>query len=553
MKEFEMKEYEQTALTNTDSYKVGHAPMYPSGTTRVYDNWTARSNYHLNIPARFKDGKWVWIGLQMYLLQFRNLWKKTFFDIPVDQACAEYKDFVAPFCGPNGYDDKYIRNIHKLGYLPLHIKALPEGSLVNIGIPAFTIDKTHDDAFWLPNFIETMTSAEGWKSSTSATMSRAYRLLIEEFAEKTGGSKEFVMWQGHDFSVRGMSGILDAAKSGLGHLASFYGTDNLPAVKAIQDVYNGKATFIGGSVPATEHSVMCAGGKATEIETFRRLIKQFPSGVLSIVSDTWDYWHVITKMAVELKEEILARVPDSLGLAKVVFRPDSGDPVKIVCGLKHKVYDTLISFYSDYWNLWFDDYDVVKVEGTYYNIDFDLDTNSDPVSVALQGIVDESVVKGSVECLWDIFGGTTNEKGFRTLNQRVGLIYGDSITLQRAQDILEQLAEKGFASDNIVFGIGSFTFQYQTRDTLGFAMKATYAEVDGVGSSLFKDPVTDSGTKKSAQGLLRVEKEGDDFVLYQNQTEEQEKLGELKTVFLNGEITSRETIAGIRERLWPKA
>ena len=246
---------------------------------------------------------------------------------------------------------------------------------------------------------------------------------------------------------------------------------------------------------------MCAGGKESEVETFRRLLKTYPSGVVSIVSDTWDFWNVITNTARELKDEIEARVPDQFGLAKTVFRPDSGDPVKIIVG------------------------DIMAEPGS-------------------------PEYKGAVECLAEIFGTTTNAKGFKTLNPRVGLIYGDSITPQRAEAILKGLMEKGYASDNIVFGIGSFTFQYQTRDTLGLAMKATYVEINGIGQSIFKDPKTDSGTKKSAKGLLSIgSNAAGDFVLFNDVTIEQEQQGFLRTVFKDGIITVRETFADIRSRL----
>lgn len=241
--------------------------------------------------------------------------------------------------------------------------------------------------------------------------------------------------------------------------------------------------------------------KIAETMFFKKYITEiYPSGVCSFVSDSFDFWQVITEIAPKLKKEILARTPDSLGLAKVVFRPDSGDPVKIICG----------------------------------------DSEAEVGSPAY---------KGSVECLAEIFGTTTNDKGYKTLNPRVGLIYGDSITLERAEEILRQLAAKGYASDNIVFGIGSFTFQYNTRDTFGFAMKATYVEINDEGKAIFKDPKTDDGTKKSATGLLKVSKEGSDFVLKSNATELEETEGELKTVFLNGGLINQQKYADIRSRL----
>ena len=241
--------------------------------------------------------------------------------------------------------------------------------------------------------------------------------------------------------------------------------------------------------------------REAELRVFKRLItKTYPEGVISVVSDTFDFWSVITYIAPKLKDEILARKVNGLGLAKVVFRPDSGDPVKIIAG--------------------------------------------DP-----DAPIDSPEYKGAVECLWNIFGGDVSEQGYKTLNQRVGLIYGESITLQRAEIIMERLAAKGFSSGNVVVGIGSYTYQYNTRDSFGFAMKATYGVVNGNPREIFKNPKTDSGLKKSAKGLLRVEYEDGNFVLYDQQTVAQEQQGKLKTVFKDGKLIVDQTLSEIRQRL----
>lgn len=536
--------FTQTALTSIDSYKLGHAAQYPEGTTKVYSNFTPRSSKHY----AGKTDYIVWFGLQAFLDELVSIWQETFFDQPVEVVTSEFAATVAPFCGPNGFDVSRLVQLHKLGYLPLEIKALPEGSRVNIGIPVLTITNTVPEAFWLPNFLETWMSAELWKPSTSATVAYQYRTLINRYAAETGGSSLFTQWQAHDFSPRGMSGIADAAKSGAGALLSTTGSDNIPALKLVNDVYNGKATFVSGSVPATEHSVMCAGGKTNELETFRKLIKQYPSGVLSIVSDTWDYWKVINEIAAELQEEILARTPDEFGNAKIVFRPDSGDPVKIITG-----YDLL-----DYTS-----YDeaaecVTKLIASGKVNDYSAITIVQPdgslkyCEITHQGlgkVLSLEEVLGSLDVLGAIFGFTENAKGYHTLNPRVGLIYGDSITLERAELILSRMKKYGWASDNIVFGIGSYTFQYVTRDTFGFAMKATYVEVGGQGQAIFKDPKTDDGGKRSAKGLLKVEGMSGDYRLVNDCSREQEASGCLRTVFKNGTITLRENFDTIRQRL----
>jgi len=569
--------FKQTALMSCDSYKLGHADQYPEGTTKVYSNFTPRSNLHLNQPEGYKDNRIVFFGLQAFLLELKEVFDSTFFNCNKDEVVNEFVEFVAPFVGPKGFDKSRIEALWEVGYLPVEVKALPEGSKVPIGVPVLTITNTLPEFYWLPNFLETWISSELWKASTSATVSNIYKRIISNYSDITGGSSEFVMWQGHDFSVRGMSGIQDSAKSGAGHLLSFLGTDNLPAVKLIKDAYG--CTFVGGSVPATEHSVMCAGGEEDELQTFKRLLKTYPSGVVSIVSDTWSYWDVITGLAVQLKEDILNRVPDSLGLAKTVFRADSGDPVKIIVG---ELFEDISEFVDGNCITSIGDValeiirdrtgeetehgehgesepsGIFKCNDKYYLVKVQIEWNRYDKqyyyidSVNLKSIEEVELTpaqKGSVECLWEIFGGTTNEKGYRTLNQRVGLIYGDSITPDRCIAILEGLKQKGFASDNIVFGIGSYTFQYCTRDTLGFAMKATYVEIEGQPFAIFKNPKTDSGTKKSAKGLLKVTLEEGNYKLQDQVTQEEEQQGEFRTVFKDGEFKVLESFDTLRERL----
>lgn len=561
-----MKHFTQTALSSIDSYKLGHADQYPEGTTKVYSNFTPRSLKHLPVPRQCGTIRVVWFGLQAFLNDLQSVWQETFFGRSKDEVVAEFMELVGPFCGPRGFNQSRIEWLHDLGYLPIEIKSLPEGTLVPAGVPVLTITNTLPEAYWLPNFLETWLSADLWKPSTAATISYTYRKIIDHYAELTGGNKEFVMWQGHDFSSRGMSGIQDAARTGAGHLLSFAGTDNVTAVQLVNDAYHGKETFVGGSVPATEHSTMTSSilveaerlrqtgvdednvMTQAELNVIKRLVTEvYPSGVVSVVSDSFDFWKVITEIAPTLKNEILNRVPDQLGLAKVVFRPDSGDPVKIICGHKYKVVEDIGHTYEMI-SASNEGYEVVynKMDEKYY----EFETYDDGWSTSVEfKELQWYEVKGAIECLWDTFGGTTNEKGFKTLNQRVGLIYGDSITLDRCDEILKLLAEKGFASDNVVFGIGSFTFQYNTRDTLGFAMKATYVEVDGKPYSIFKDPKTDNGTKKSAKGLLQVVEDGDTLKTNQDVTWEEEKQSLLRTVYLDGKITVNETFADIRSRL----
>lgn len=487
-------------LNAIDFYKADHRRQYPVGTEYVYANFTPRSSRLAKMLPDFDD-KIVFFGLQGFIKHFLiETWNEGFFNQPKAKVVAAYQRRMDNALGEGAVPVEHIEALHDLGYLPLKIKALPEGSRVNIKVPVLTIINTDPNFFWLTNYIETVLSAELWKSCTTASIAYEYKRLLTQYAEKTGAPLDFVPVQGHDFSSRGMSGIYDAAQSGVGHLTSFIGTDSVASIDYAEEYYNATG-IVGVSVPATEHSVMCMGSEESEIETFRRLICElYPAGVVSIVSDTWDFWRVITEFSVELKTEILKRQPNALGLAKVVFRPDSGDPVKIICG--------------------------------------------DP-----EAEQDSPAYKGAVQCLWEIFGGTETAQGYKVLNERVGLIYGDSITLERAQNILKGLQAKGFASNNLVFGIGSYTYNYLTRDSFGFAVKATWGQVNGVGRELFKDPVTDSGVKKSAKGLLRVEQTENGFELFDQQNFEQENMGALQTVFENGQLLRECSLDQIRERL----
>jgi len=478
-----------------DGYKVGHKFQYPENTTLVYSNMTPRKSRNEGV------NEIVFFGLQYFIKEYLiRQFEENFFRRPKEEVLQEYARRLDAYLGKDSITYQHIAALHDLGYLPLEIKALPEGYLVPMRVPVFTVRNTLPDFFWLTNMLETLMSAVLWKPSTSATTAFQYLRTFTEYAGATvGGDDGFIPWQGHDFSFRGMAGIEDAVISGAGHLLSFTGTDTIPAIDFLEEYYQADCTreLIGGSVPATEHSVMCMGTQDGEIETFLRLVREvYPSGIVSIVSDTWDFWQVITEFLPRLKEQILARN------GKVVIRPDSGDPVKIIVG-----------------------------------------DETAPVG--------SPEYKGAIECMWEVFGGTVTQKGYKLLDGHIGLIYGDSITTERQLAILEGLKRKGFASYNVVLGIGSYTYEYVTRDTFGFAMKATYGEVRGVGRDIFKDPRTDDGTKKSAKGLMQVYRDPSTgrLVLKDQCTWEEEGKGELRPVFRDGELLVDERLEVIRGRV----
>lgn len=473
-------------LLAIDFYKADHRRQYPEGTTEVYSNFTPRSNKHAKL-AGIEEDKIVWFGLQGFMRSFLiEKWGREFFASKEygERQIMQYQSVMDNALGKDSIPVDHLQALNDLGYLPIEIKALPEGSRVPIGVPVLTIKNTKPEFFWLTNYLETIMSAELWKATTSATTAFEYKKILTDYALQTGGDLDFIQFQAHDFSFRGLSGLEDAAKSGAAHLTSFVGTDTVPAIQYVKDYYFAGCSdkLIGCSVPATEHSVMCMGTKEDELGTFKRLITDlYPKGIVSIVSDTWDLWKVLDEFLPQLKETILVRE------GKVVIRPDSGDPVEIIPKAMQK--------------------------------------------------------------LWDTFGGTSTSKGYKVLDSHIGLIYGDSITPNRAREILHKLKELGFASTNVVFGVGSYTYQHVTRDTFGFAMKATSGVVNGERRDIFKDPVTDDGTKRSARGLLQVIRTEDGFKLKDRCTPEEEKSGDLQTVFRDGEIIFPITLDRIRQRL----
>lgn len=476
-------------LLATDAYKLDHRRQYPKGTEFVYSNLTARGTRLPDVDAT------VFFGLQAYLRQLRRRWQ-VFFDLAPDELDAvltEYEQFVTALLAPNDIGAEHFRQLHMLGYLPLRVRAVKEGALIPLRVPYLTVENTDSRFFWLTNYLETELSAQLWQPITSATLAWRNRTLLDRRAALSG-DEDAVKFQGHEFAYRGMTGTAAAAASGAGHLLSFCGTDTLPAIRYIQQHYPGdEGELIGASVPATEHSVMCAGGQDGELQTFDRLLQLYPDGTLSVVSDTWNLWRVLTEYLPARADEITTRS------GKLVIRPDSGDPELILCG--------------------------------------------DPDAPA--GTPEH---KGVVRLLADTFGTVVNAKGYRELDPHVGAIYGDSITYERADAITRRLMSQGFSSTAVVFGFGSYTYQYQTRDTFKMAVKATWVQVDGQGRDILKDPITDDGSKKSATGRLSVRRRADGRP-YLIEHADHECDDELGIVFEDGQLLRTQTFAEVRANL----
>lgn len=563
------------ATCGTDIYKVGHGPMYRRGTRGVNANNTPRTDrIYRDKATSFYDGFLVVAGLQGGVQEIHELWQESFFDKPKAEVIDFYATLMTGVFGSRPLAVAMMSDLHDIGYLPIEIKALAEGAKVPMGTPVFTITNTIDSAFWLVNYLETILSNTTWQPMTNATIAEEYFAIADHFRRLTGGDPFSVKVQMHDFSARGMPGMEAAARSNFPHLWRFIGSDTAACLPyAVRYYDTPKDSLIMVSVPATEHAVTSQNILFVEEElatgTYefvsdeqfmihttmqakgedKRLIAEVmfvyelitvlvPEGIVSNVSDTYDFWAMVTRGYVYLKDVIMRRQSNGVTPGRLVVRPDSGDPVKVICG-----YNLL---------------DIQKQEFT--GVDADLKTlgydgvisYGTPYLFSKEGRVEISVeeAQGAIETLWKLFDGEVNEKGYKVLNDHIGLIYGDSITTKRALEILTKLEKKGFASSCVVFGIGSYTYQCNTRDTFGFAVKATSTTVGEKRIAIFKAPKTDS-KKNSAKGLLFVGKNSDGYFLINDVSAEMYHSPEnmLKTLYGNGVFFRRTNLAEIRERL----
>jgi nicotinic acid phosphoribosyltransferase len=504
----------------TDFYKVSHKAQYPKGVTKVHSVLVARgANYNDHISKK----EMMWFGIKLFINKLEQF-SQDFFNLsPAELSIRleKYKKFLDIRLGGDN-DVEHWRALYSYGQLPLSIKSLEEKSIVPFQTPLVTVENTHDAFYWLTSFIETSMLSNVWGACNSANRSWHIRKSLEEaMADHSEEDRQAIDFMAHDFSQRGMMGDEASLLSGCGHLANFKGSDSLPAIRAMEEIY-GEVT--GFSVPASEHSVMCAGGKDTEEETFLRLLETYPTGIISIVSDTWDYFGTLTKTLPNLKDVIMARE------GKTVIRPDSGDPVRIICGdvieafnsedfefaqLRDLAYETFgdrvhngIFLERDKPDL---DFQYVSFDGVYYKFptdyemydyyegSFRIDSSSIQITGAGEKCELTPEMKGSLRLLDETFGHSLDSAGLKLLDPHIGLIYGDGMNQERIKQMVNRILQMGYSPLNMVFGIGAYTYQFTTRDELSFAFKATAVEINGEWVDIQKDPKTDPG-KKSLTG-----------------------------------------------------
>lgn len=475
-----------------DFYKAVHAEMLPKGITKSVSYFTPR----MSRVKRWNEV--VMFGLQgfikTYLVDYFN---EEFFGKPFTEVMAEYKRIMDATLGAEAYKIEKVEKLHKLGYLPIEIFSLPEGTLVPMHVPMFGITNTHPDFAWLPQSLESLISAESWHPMLAATVGHTYREIVNRYYEKTCEDTIPRAKALGAFDFRGEECTESAVKAGAGWCLSFLNTATVPTIPYLEKNYNCDCTKepVAFGSPSTEHSVMCSNFAVDgdEITLLRRLLTEiYPNTGFSAVLDSYDYWNVIENVLPQLKKEILEHN------GCMLMRGDSGDCVEVVT---------------------------------------------------------ETVFK-----LWDIFGGTVNSKGYKVLDPHVKAIYGDSITVQRCEQIYEILTENGFACSNVALGVGSFSFQCIeedgilkpfTRDTFSSCIKATYCEINGKPYPIFKNP-KDGGFKKSQKGCCVVYRE-EGILKYRDEYNWDEAVADernlLQTVFKDGTLVKEQTLREIREIL----
>ena len=476
-----------------DFYKAVHAEMLPAKITKSVSYFTPRMS-----RVRMWN-KVVMFGLQgfvkTYLIDYFN---ERFFELPIDEVISEYERIMDASLGKGVYGLQKIKDLHALGYLPIEIWALPEGTKVPMHVPMFCITNTHDDFAWLPQALESLISAEAWHPMLAATVGATYRDIVNKFYDETCDDSVSRNKALGSFDFRGEECTDSAIKAAAGWCLSFVNTATVPVIPYLEKLYNCDCTKepVAFGSPSTEHAVMCSNYAVDgdEVTLLKRLLTEiYPDTSFSAVLDSYDYWNVIDNVLPQIKPEIM------MHNGCMLMRGDSGDCIEVVT---------------------------------------------------------KTVFK-----LWDEFGGTINSKGYKVLDPHVKAIYGDSITIQRCERIYEILKDNGFAASNVALGVGSFSFQCVeedgilkpfTRDTFSSCIKATYCEIDHKPYPIFKNP-KEGGFKKSQKGCCLVYKNDNGELCYKDEYTWEEascnSKQELKVIFRNSELLIDDSLTNIRNRL----
>lgn len=443
--------------------------------------------------------KVVMFGLQGFIKSYLiEYFNEEFFYKPFDEVIGEYKRIMDASLGKDAYKIEKIEKLHKLGYLPIEIISLPEGAKVPMHVPMFGITNTHPEFAWLPQSLESFISAESWHPMIAATVGYTYRQIVNKYYELTCDDSIPRARALGAFDFRGEECTYSAIKAGAGWCLSFLNTATVPTVPYLEKMYNCDCT----------KEAVAFGSPSTEHSV------------------------MCSNFAVD------------------------GDEITFLRKLLTEIYpntsfSAVLDSY-DYWNVIENILPQLKNEI--------LNHNGCMLMRGDSGNCVEVVTK-TVFKLWDEFGGTINSKGYKVLNPHVKAIYGDSITIERCEQIYKILMDNGFACSNVALGVGSFSMQCIeengilkpfTRDTFSSCIKATYCEIDNVPYPIFKDP-KDGGFKKSQKGCCIVTKDEAGNYKYQDEFTWNEAVlseeNELVTIFKDGKLVREQTLSEIRDVL----
>ena len=418
----------------TDSYKVTHHYFYPMGTEKIYSYLESR------VGAEFN--KTIFYGLQYVLKKYLEG------QVVTQQKIDEADRLISAHIGPDIFNKdgwQYILDEHD-GCLPIEIKSVPEGTPVDVSNVLMTVEITDKESYWLVNYLESLL-LQVWYPSTVATLSAEVRKLCNFYLEVTGSSKDNLNFMLHDFGYRGATSTESSMLSGSAHLLNFSGTDTIPALTIPENYYNDSELY-GFSVQATEHSVMTSLGPEGEFAQILNVIENAKPGILSMVIDSYNYRNFLMeagKNGSDLNDAILKFLKTEGN--KVVFRPDSGEPVS---------------------------------------------TTIDCLNILEEG-----------------FGSYKTSEGYKVFDSNIGLLWGDGLNYQKIRDILFAMKSNGWAAENIIFGMGGGLHTAVNRDTQRNAFKCSAQLRDGEWHDIFKNPLDSS--KKSKTGRFKLIQENNSF------------------------------------------
>lgn len=471
----------------SDGYKYSHPKFYGTEMTKMISYMESRGGKFSNT---------VFYGLQIFL--------KTYLEgiaITKEEVDEAY-EILGTKHGVFGRDDvfdrskfDYIVNTYD-GKLPISIKAVPEGTVVETKNVLFTIESLDPECAWLTNFLESIL-LQVWYPITVATLSREVRKIVDAaFIKCTSydtATREFLVdFVLNDFGFRGVSSVQSARVGGSANLVNFRGSDTVVASQMIRELYNTDIVY-GLSIPATEHSIMTLKGEEGELEMMRRVLTTYPTGLVACVSDSYNIFRACSQYwGQDLIDLILSR-PAEPG-NQLVIRPDSGHVI--------------------------------------------------------------NTLKEIFVILFDKFGYSINEKGYKVLPPQIRVIQGDGVNIESIREIYEMLDVEGISPENLALGMGGKLLQAVDRDTLNFATKACFGIVDGKEVNIQKNPVEmdefgglSQSFKKSKKGKLKLIKTETGYTtLTSNDEGFDEAKDELVEVFRMGVITKEWTFEEIRER-----